>query len=122
MKNYVFDASAVLEVIDTQAKQSVIKEITDIFSLADRGKTFLYVPSIFFYEVSNALRYTWNHDQETLQEKQRVIFNLPFKLFAFKTLHFIQITELALRQGCSVYDTSYHYLANLLHQELRSQG
>lgn len=113
---FVVDASVALKWIwdetGTDAARSYARG-------AVTGQLGLSVPGLFWYELANALRYgRARNTQEGGGDSPNGPWNLlravPISTIDFQPEAFPLITELAARQGITVYDASYVFLARSL--------
>ncbi len=110
MPIYIFDASAILNYLLSENKNSG-SEVKNIFRLERQGKSQIYSLSLLPLEVSNVLKHKLTQN-DTLK-----IFELFKKQhISYQTLtmeHMEEIIKNSYQFGTTVYDTSYHYLAKM---------
>lgn len=112
MKIYVVDASILLTAL-LEKSETVSRKVKEIFKAVRAKKTKIYSSNLLPLEMANGLRFTIK-DRKLAGETFRKFSALPIIFFNLKIEHLGKVLELAYRQGTSVYDTSYHFLAKML--------
>lgn len=114
MKTYVIDASVIVR--SYLQKDSVAdKRLAKCLREAGRGTTKLYSSTLLDLEVGNALRY--NANLKDLKSFFDRLAKVPITRYCFTVTQVAEITFQAITLKTTVYDTSYHYLANLMSGE-----
>lgn len=113
MAHYVIDASVALKWVWAE-EDSIRAQRYARGALA--GEMRLSVPSLFWYELANALRYGSHRDTESNTDATpwKLIRSIPIDTIDFTAEAFSFITDLATRQDITVYDGSYVFLAQSL--------
>lgn len=112
MKAYVLDASVVLTFLLGKSS-SVERNFIEILKKAKNSEVKLYSSYLLPCEVGNGLRYSLS-DKALAERVLQKFLNLPLEFFAFSPAHYSKILQLSYFFETSFYDTSYHFLANLL--------
>lgn len=113
MPHYVIDASVALKWVWAE-------EGTDRARRYVRGaleeEMRLSVPSLFWYELANALRYGSHRatKKSPVDTPWQLMHNVPIDTIDFTVEAFPFITEVATRQNITVYDGAYVFLAQSL--------
>lgn len=111
--HYVIDASVALKWVLTE-------DFADQAARYARGaieqRITLTVPSLFWYEIANTLRYAKpDPEPEGFHSAAWQLFqSVPLHTIEFAPEAFLHITELAGRHGITVYDGAYVFLAQSL--------
>lgn len=113
MAHYVIDASLALKWIWTEEDTDHARRYV---RGALEGEMRLSVPSLFWYELTNALRFgSHRKTNASLSENPwELIRAVPIDTLEFVSEAFPIITELAARQNITVYDEAYVFLAQSL--------
>lgn len=78
------------------------------------GKSIIWVPSLLFYEVLNAMRYSGVYNPDQLALAARSLSKYGFEIWEPKGNLYEQTGKLSLQHEISVYDASYIALASSL--------
>ena len=82
------------------------------------GLIDIVVPSIMYYEVINALKYSGEFGEDELKEVAKILEDFQFTEFGLKGKFALRVIEIAMRKGLTIYDASYVALAYELNSEL----
>lgn len=104
----VIDASVALkwfvEEINTEKALEILNHITE--------KALPIVPSLFFYEIANILRYKPEFGIKDIKEINSVLTNLGFRVEPLEGELADLTVELAFQHGITIYDASYIAISN----------
>lgn len=78
------------------------------------GKNEIAVPTLFFYEIANVLATKVKLSHEEAQEAFELISAFEFNVLELDNLEYLEAMALADKHKVSVYDASYHVLADRL--------
>jgi len=78
------------------------------------AKNEIAVPSLFFYEIANVLATKIKLTTEEAQEAFELIAEFVCNVYELDSTEFLEAMSLAMKYKVSVYDASYHVLANRL--------
>ena len=112
MKTYVLDASVIISFL-LEKNPRLEKKVIKILKEVKRGKARLYSSPLLPLEVGNGLRYSLA-DEQLAAEALEKFLDLPINFFSFTSPHYSKILKLSYLLKTSFYDTSYHFLAQLL--------
>ena len=112
MNIYIMDASVILTSLFEQ-KKTIFNQYTSFMHEVKKEKAVLHAPSFLTLEVANGLRYASDGLQYALEVYEKFSL-LPIRFFSFSQIHVQDIIRLAIQNKSTVYDTSYHFLAQLL--------
>lgn len=76
------------------------------------------VPSLFPYEVLNAIKYSKSYNEEELERIGEALENYKFGVFNFETKYAREIIRFSEGYSITVYDAAYVALASLLNTKL----
>lgn len=113
LAHYVIDASVALKwILDEDHAETARRYAQG----AAEGRLRLSVPSLFWYEVANALRYTQARENQLrlLAEAWSVLRDVPIHTIEFSPEAFPLVAGLASRYDITVYDSAYVFLAQSL--------
>jgi predicted nucleic acid-binding protein len=82
------------------------------------GKLTIAVPTLIFYEVLNAMRYSRLYNADELVTLARSLSKYGFEVWDPKGELYERTAKLGLESGVSIYDASYIALANLIKSSL----
>lgn len=82
------------------------------------GLIDIVVPSLMYYEVINALKYSGEFGEDELKEIAEILEDFQFTEFSLKGRFALRSIEIAMRKGLTIYDASYVALAYELNSEL----
>lgn len=113
LAHYVVDASVALKWIVTE---DLAEEARQYARGAVDGRLRLSVPSLFWYEVANALRYSRDEQFSSgaRTEPWEIFRTVPLHTMEFTPDAFSLMAALALRYNITVYDAAYVFLAQTL--------
>lgn len=107
----VIDASVIVKwfVEEEYSREARFLKTTYVEGLID-----IAVPSILYYEVLNALKYSGGFGEEELKDIARILENFQLNTYELNGEYALKTIEYAMRKGVTVYDASYVALADLL--------
>ena len=82
------------------------------------GLIDIVVPSLMYYEVLNALKYSGEFGEDELKEVAEVLEDCQLTEFSLKGEVALRAVEIAMRKGLTMYDASYVALAYKLNTVL----
>ena len=108
----VLDSSVALKWIfaDEDGVEHAVRVRNDHIS----GKNEIAVPTLFFYEIANVLATKIKLSPEDAQEAFELINAFEFNVLELDSLEYLEAMALADKHKVSVYDASYHVLADRL--------
>jgi len=110
-REIVIDASvAVKWFVEEEYSDQAIK----LKDLHVKGEIDLVAPSLIYYEVLNALRYSGVFKLEELGLIARLLEDLQIRLYPPRSVVMARAVELSLKYDITVYDASYLSLAEHL--------
>ncbi len=112
MKACVIDASLVLRSI-LEKDQQWFQTLEQLLNDQENKKIELWVPHLFFDEVTNGIRFSSQHDEDANAVLDFVL-QLPVHIFTLEPQHRHRILELSFQSGTTVYDATYHFIAIVL--------
>lgn len=112
MNTYVLDASVVVSLLLGKSNRAAT-ETKRILKEAEKNQTKTYSLPLLIFEVGNSLRYALN-DTLIADEPFQQFLDLPISYFELEEGHHLQILKQSYSLKTSFYDTSYHFLAQLL--------
>lgn len=78
------------------------------------GKSEIAVPSLFFYEIANVLATKVKLSEKEALEAFELISAFEFKVYELSDSEYLETMTFSIRHKVSVYDASYHVLADRL--------
>ncbi len=105
---FVIDSSIVTKWFMIEDNSSLALGVRDKFAT---GKIRLAVPTLLFYEVMNALRFSGMFDEENLATAARSLSKYQFEIWRPMGKLLELSAQLGLREDLTVYDTCYVALA-----------
>jgi predicted nucleic acid-binding protein len=104
MIELVIDASVVVKwfIVENDSDQALL--------LRDRfieGRVELYVPTLLYFEVLNALKYSQLFKPDELEAAGKSLENYGFKIITIKNEMRKHMISAAIDYGLSIYDASY---------------
>lgn len=112
MKKYVLDASIIVTAfLKKEGKVSLFFE--NILRQLKDKKIEVCSVSLLHYEIANALRFAFKDKIKSLEFFHQIT-RLPIKEFKLDPMQLEEIIRLSYELQTTVYDTSYHYLAQLM--------
>ena len=102
------DASVVVKwfVEEKYSKEALI--IRDSFT---EGLVDIVAPSLLYFEVLNALKYSGAFGEDELKKVARILEDYQFTLYELEGAYAEKAVEIAMRKGITIYDASYVALA-----------
>ena len=102
------DASVVVKwfVEEKYSKEALIIRESFIEGLVD-----IVVPSLLYFEVLNALKYSGAFGEDELKKIARILEDYQFALYELEGAYAEKAVEIAMRNGITIYDASYVALA-----------
>ncbi len=112
---FVVDASVVAKwfLVEPDSKDAV--RLRDDFAT---GRVKLTVPTLLFYEVVNALRFSGKFDEADLRLAARSLSKYQFGMWRPRGKLLELSAELSLREGLTVYDACYVALAKRIESKV----
>ena len=104
MKEIVIDASVVVKWFIEEKDSDKARFLRDKFI---DGKIELIAPSLLYFEVLNALKYSHLFDLNELDNAGESLENYGFNLIAIKNQIRKQMIKIAFEHEISIYDASY---------------
>ena len=104
----VVDASVVVKwfVEEKYSKEALMIRDSFIEGLVD-----IVVPSLLYFEVLNALKYSGAFGEDELKKVARILEDYQFTLYELEGAYAEKAVEIAMRKGITIYDASYVALA-----------
>ena len=104
----VVDASVVVKwfVKEKYSKEALIIRESFIEGLVD-----IVVPSLLYFEVLNALKYSGAFGEDELKKVARILEDYQFTLYELEGAYAEKAVKIAMRKGITIYDASYVALA-----------
>ena len=104
----VVDASVVVKwfVEEKYSKEALMIRDSFIEGLVD-----IVVPSLLYFEVLNALKYSRAFGEDELKKVARILEDYQFTLYELEGAYAEKAVEIAMRKGITIYDASYVALA-----------
>jgi predicted nucleic acid-binding protein len=115
MKRKVIDASIVVKWFIDESNSDKALKLREQFILQEIQ---FAIPSLMYYEVLNALKYSNQFDKIDLQTAGESLENYSFDVFTMKGDYGKKTIELAMDYDLTIYDASYIALAITLETEL----
>lgn len=109
LKKIVLDASVLLKIVLPDKGELQIKQALKLFQLFAQGKTAIYLPVFWRFEIGNTL--IRKLSDELFIQKFDFLLLQPFEEYIFNKLEYLTIGQFATSQQVSFYDASYHMLA-----------
>jgi len=111
----VVDASVVVKwfVEERYSKEALI--IRDSFT---EGLVDIIAPSLLYFEVLNALKYSGAFGEDELKKVARILEDYQFTIYELRGAYAEKAVEIAMRKGITIYDASYVALALIEEAEL----
>ena len=75
------------------------------------GLVDIVVPSLLYFEVLNALKYSGAFGEDELKKVARILEDYQFTLYELEGAYAEKAVEIAMRKGITIYDASYVALA-----------
>jgi predicted nucleic acid-binding protein len=104
MSELVIDASVVVKWFIEETDSDKARFLRDKFI---EGKIELIVPSLLYFEVLNALKYSQLFDPSELKDAGESLENYGFKVITIKNELRKQMIDFAVYHELSIYDASY---------------
>ncbi|HLD27042.1 MAG TPA: type II toxin-antitoxin system VapC family toxin [Patescibacteria group bacterium] len=112
MKKQVLDASIIMTALINEEKK-VSHFLEELLHSLQEKKIEIYSTPFMQYEVANGLRFSFTDEQKSIE-----IFNklseIPIKIFFLNALQLKETIILSYQLKTTVYDTAYHYIAQLI--------
>jgi len=105
---YVLDASVVIKWFSDEEFTDKAVEIRNDFF---KGKNEVVVPDLLLYEVSNALRYNPNFDENDVAEAVNSLFDLGMSIIVPTQKVLKSAINLGFERSITIYDSFYVALA-----------
>jgi len=104
----VVDASVVVKwfVEEKYSKEALIIRDSFIEGLVD-----IVAPSLLYFEVLNALKYSGAFGEDELKKVARILEDYQFTIYELEGAYAEKAVEIAMRKGITIYDASYIALA-----------
>ena len=104
----VVDASVVVKwfVEEKYSKEALI--IRDSFT---EGLIDIIAPSLLYFEVLNALKYSGAFGEDELKKVARILEDYQFTVYELRGAYAEKAVEIAMRKGITIHDASYVALA-----------
>ena len=104
----VVDASVVVKwfIEEKYSKEALMIRDSFIEGLVD-----IVVPSLLYFEVLNALKYSGAFGEDELKKVARILEDYQFTLYELEGAYAEKAVEIAMRKGITIYDASYVALA-----------
>jgi len=111
----VVDASVVVRwfVEERYSKEALIIRDSFIEGLVD-----IIAPSLLYFEVLNALKYSGAFGEDELKKVARILEDYQFTIYELNGAYAEKAVEIAMRKGITIYDASYVALALIEEAEL----
>ena len=111
----VVDASVVVRwfVEERYSKEALIIRDSFIEGLVD-----IIAPSLLYFEVLNALKYSGAFGEDELKKVARILEDYQFTIYELNGAYAEKAVEIAMRKGITIYDASYVALALIEGAEL----
>jgi len=111
----VVDASVIVKwfVEEKYSKKALI--IRDSFT---EGLVDIVAPSLLYFEVLNALKYSGAFGEDELKKVARILEDYQFTIYELRGAYAEKAVEIAMRKGITIYDASYVALALIEEAEL----
>ena len=104
----VVDASVVVKWFVEERYSGEALTIRDSFI---EGLIDIAVPSILYFEVLNALKYSGAFGEDELKKIARILEDYQFTAYGLEGAYAEKTVEVAMRKGITIYDASYVALA-----------
>ena len=104
----VVDASVVVKWFVEERYSGEALTIRDSFI---EGLIDIAVPSILYFEVLNALKYSGAFGEDELKKIARILKDYQFTAYGLEDAYAEKTVEVAMRKGITIYDASYVALA-----------
>ena len=104
MNELVIDASVVVKWFIEEIDSDKARLLRDKFI---EGKVELTIPSLLYFEVLNALKYSQLFNQSELDEAGESLENYGFNIVAIKNEIRKHMISVAVKHDISIYDASY---------------
>jgi predicted nucleic acid-binding protein len=114
-KEYVVDSSIVTKWFLIEADSELATGLRNDFAT---GRVRLTVPSLLFYEVMNALRFSQLYDETNLTIAAKSLSKYQFSIWRPLGKLLELCGALSVRQDLTVYDASYVALAQRIHTKV----
>lgn len=111
-QKYILDASIIVTAF-LQKEEKVDLFFKKIVQQLKDKKIEVYSTSFLYYEVANALRFAIKDEKKSLKFFNRIAY-MPIKEFQLDPMQLEEVIRLSYELQTTIYDTSYHYLAQLL--------
>ncbi|MBI4067338.1 type II toxin-antitoxin system VapC family toxin [Candidatus Gottesmanbacteria bacterium] len=108
----IIDSSVILTSL-LNLKPTSEKKFKNILQQQKKGSTEVYSTSFLSLEIANGLRFTIK-DSTLAKEVFDKFSALPIQYFSLNASQIKEILEISYELQTTVYDTSYHFLAQLL--------
>jgi len=92
---------------------AVVKPVSKLLKDQALGKIELHAPVLIDVEVANALRFSIK-DKDLVLKSYSLYHNLNLRRFCFTVDQIKEALQISLETNTSVYDASYHRLAQIL--------
>jgi len=115
MSEIVIDASVVVKWFIEEKDADKARFLRDKFI---EGKIELIVPSLLYFEVLNALKYSQLFDQSELSDAGESLENYGFSVITIKNEIREHMIKVAVDHDMSIYDASYFGLSIVLEKIL----
>ncbi len=112
MKNFVVDASYVAAFL-LKETAAVEKSFSNIYKLSLSKSAAIYSSPILTSELTNILRFKFLIIGEAT-DVLRAFFDLPILSYSLSSTDWEDILKLSYELNTTAYDTSYHFVAQLL--------
>jgi len=112
---YVVDASVVVKwfVEEEYSREARLLRNAYVDGLLD-----ISVPSLLYYEVLNALKYSGGFGEDELKEVAKTLVDFQFTEYSLTGQYALRTIEYAMRKGITIYDAAYVALAETLNTTL----
>lgn len=112
MKSYIFDASVVLSFLLNE-NTSLRRKVEKIVEEVDQNKAAIYTSHLINLEVANGLRFRVPNKFDAVAGYEKFL-DLGLTIYSPDSKGVEQIILMAFEIDATVYDCSYHFVANEL--------
>ena len=98
-------------VVDGSLRREYGKEALIIRDSFTEGLIDIVAPSLLYFEVLNALKYSGAFGEDELKKVARILEDYQFTIYELEGAYAEKAVEIAMRKGITIYDASYVALA-----------
>jgi predicted nucleic acid-binding protein len=111
--DYILDSSIIVKWF-SRMEETNHEDALKILQLYRDERINIFIPDLAIYEVSNALRYNKNFNQEEVSRLMKALLGLELEIINLSNIIIIEALGIAYKDNITVYDSVFIALSNLM--------